>query len=145
MKGKMYAHMQGGRRVILTWNSCSLCCDWCDWMGAMYMLAWLGYMAPPGLRNLSRATRTESSMDSRSRKYPIHSEMMMSTFSGSSMLSIVPWMTSMTFSSWKSAVRRVSQGQRLLFRCLQTGGAEGHSRRNTRGQVGHISNRGDNV
>ena len=37
-------------------------------------------MAPPGLRNLSLARMTESSMDSRRRKYPIHSLTMMSTW-----------------------------------------------------------------
>lgn len=37
--------------------------------------------------------RTESSIDSRRRKYPIHSETMMSTFSGSSRSSAFVWIT----------------------------------------------------
>jgi hypothetical protein len=49
-------------------------------MGARYILAWLGNMAPPSLSHRSRATITESNIDSRRRKYPIHSEMITSTF-----------------------------------------------------------------
>ena len=55
-------------------------------------------MAPPSLSQRSRATMTESNMDSRSRKYPIHSLMMTSTFSGSSTSSTVLCSTSMMWS-----------------------------------------------
>jgi hypothetical protein len=61
-------------------------------MGASDIVACEGNMQPPGLSHLSRATITESNMDSRRRKYPIHSEMITSTFSGSSTSSTVDWM-----------------------------------------------------
>ena len=35
-----------------TWNSATRCCVMCERIGAIYMFAWLGYRAPPGLRNL---------------------------------------------------------------------------------------------
>lgn len=47
-------------------------------------------MAPPGRSHLSRAYRTDDTIDSRSRKYPIHSERITSTFSGSSSCSMRP-------------------------------------------------------
>src|ERR1700753_4207440 len=57
----------------------------------MYIVALSGNMRPPGLRYLSRAYNTVSSMLSYSRKYPIHSEMMMSTLgNGNCTSSIFP-------------------------------------------------------
>jgi hypothetical protein len=46
---------------------------------------------PPGASHRSRATNTESSIASKRRKYPIHSEMIMSTSgTGSVISSILP-------------------------------------------------------
>ena len=47
----------------------------------------------PGFKYLSRADKTDSNMLSKSKKLPIHSEMIVSTCSGNSMSSIFPGMT----------------------------------------------------
>jgi len=58
------------------------------------MVALSGKISPSLARYLSRAYKTVSSMLSYKRKYPIHSEMMMSTFGkGSSISSIFPWIS----------------------------------------------------
>jgi hypothetical protein len=57
----------------------------------MKIVALSGKINPLGARYLSLAYRTVSNIDSYSKKYPIHSEIMMSTFgNGSSTSSIFP-------------------------------------------------------
>ena len=53
-----------------------------SYIGAMYIVAWDGYIAQPGFPHLSLAIITESSIDSLSNQYPIHSDTIISTFSG---------------------------------------------------------------
>jgi hypothetical protein len=59
----------------------------------------MGAQCGPAFIQRSRATMRESNIDSRSKKYPIHSEMMTSTFSSISMSSTEAWITSTMWSS----------------------------------------------
>lgn len=60
---------------------------WPSSMAAIIIVALSGRRMPSALSHLSRAQSTESNMDSQSRKQPIHSEMIMSTFSTGSVIS----------------------------------------------------------
>lgn len=77
-------------------------------MAARYKVAVSGKMRPPFFKYLSRANKTVSSIDSYRRKYPIHSEMMISnSCRGSSESSsfpftrVIAWKMSKTsYSKW---------------------------------------------
>mmetsp|Transcript_39894 Transcript_39894/g.68468 ORF Transcript_39894/g.68468 Transcript_39894/m.68468 type:complete len:276 (-) Transcript_39894:245-1072(-) len=83
-------------RMTSTTSSLRLATNGSSSIGASISRAVAGYIFPPGRSHRSRASSTDSTIDSRSKKYPIHSETMTSTCSGSVTSSSVPRTTSTT-------------------------------------------------